>query len=63
MPDSLFWKEGDDWYRVDRMHDDRIGEGPFAFHNARCAIDYLEQERAIGEPPRAVRPVTRSVDS
>lgn len=35
---------GDNWYRIERMHDDRLGLGPLNFHARSCAIRWLQRE-------------------
>lgn len=36
-----FEKAGDNWYRLSRMHQDRIGSGPFDLCSQHCGIAFL----------------------
>ena len=40
---KVFSKVGDDWYRIDRMHDDRIGTGTMVFDSKECALAWLAE--------------------
>jgi hypothetical protein len=40
----VFRPVGDNWYRIDRMHDDRVGYGTVNFHSRPCAIAWLEAQ-------------------
>lgn len=44
-----FHKTGDDWYRIERMHDDRVGHGPMEFGSKSCAMIWLTTEQVLQE--------------
>lgn len=46
MPFQLI---GDDWWEVNRMHDDRIGTGTMRFGSKECAMAWLARQPVIRE--------------
>jgi hypothetical protein len=43
----LFEMIGDDWYQINRMHQDRIGDGPISVCSRECAIQLLSEQVVI----------------
>lgn len=43
----MFRPMGNNWYRVERMHDDRPGLGPLNFHSKTCAIRWMQRQSDI----------------
>lgn len=44
---EMFRTSDDNWYRIERMHDDRIGMGTMEFCSRRCALSWLEAQPEI----------------
>ena len=46
----MFRPIGDNWYRIERMHDDRVGLGPMQFHSRNCTIRWMKRQSDIAQP-------------
>lgn len=45
--DVLFPMLGDNWFRLERMHDDRVGLGPMAFDSLACLTAWLSAQEVM----------------
>lgn len=53
---AVFAMVGDNWYRIDRMHDDRVGTGTMVFCERQCALSWLLGEVDLGAPTPILNP-------